>query len=102
MVVYSFYFYFNILESCIANYSYFNFFLLRSYYIKSINKALRKLDLWGMGHQWNNDWWKAFIRLLISEGMLRMKPLPKSFGSVLEYTPKGRDWYKKFRKMGSQ
>merc|ERR1711871_1269687 len=72
---------------------------LRGSKAKNINKALRKLDLWGMGHQWSNDWWKAFIRLLISEGMLRMKPLPKSFGSVLEYTPKGREWYKKLSKI---
>ena len=72
---------------------------LRGSKAKNINKYLRKLDLWGMGQRWSVDWWKAFIRLLITQEMLRLKALPKSFGSILEYTPKGRDWYKKLSKI---
>ena len=72
---------------------------LRGSKAKNINNYLRKLDLWGMGQRWSVDWWKAFIRLLISHQMLRLKALPKSFGSILEYTPKGRDWYKKLSKI---
>ena len=72
---------------------------LRGSKAKNISNFLRKLDLWGLGHRWSIDWWKAFIRLLISYNMLRLKALPKSFGSILEYTPKGRDWYKKLSKI---
>ena len=72
---------------------------LRGSKAKNISNYLRKLDLWGMGQRWSLDWWKAFIRLLITQNMLRLKSLPKSFGSILEYTPKGRDWYKKLSKI---
>jgi ATP-dependent DNA helicase RecQ len=72
---------------------------LRGSKAKNISNFLRKLDLWGLGHRWSTDWWKAFIRLLISYEMLRLKALPKSFGSILEYTSKGKDWYKKLSKI---
>ncbi len=71
---------------------------LRGSKAKRISGPLRKLDLWGKGDQWSEDWWKAFVRLLITEGYLKNKPIQGSFGSTLEYTIKGKEWYKKLSK----
>jgi RecQ family ATP-dependent DNA helicase len=72
---------------------------LRGSKAKRISGPLRKLDLWGKGYQWSEDWWKAFIRLLITHSYLRNKPIQGSFGSTLEYTVKGKEWYKKLSKI---
>jgi len=68
--------------------------ILRGSKSKKITESLRKLKSWGQGHKWSDDWWKAFIRLLTNYDYLKTKKIYNSFGYTIEYTEKGKNWYK--------
>ncbi|XP_071830122.1 bifunctional 3'-5' exonuclease/ATP-dependent helicase WRN-like isoform X2 [Apostichopus japonicus] len=46
----------------------------------------------GCGKYRSEKWWKAFARMVMSEGYLSEKPLQHGFGSVIELSGKGRKW----------
>jgi RecQ family ATP-dependent DNA helicase len=72
---------------------------LRGSKSKKIQEHLRQLNSWGEGKLWSELWWKGFIRIMITNNYLTNTTIQNSFGSVLGYTSKGRDWYKKLSKI---
>ncbi|VVU94970.1 RQC domain [seawater metagenome] len=66
---------------------------------KKLQQSLKDLELYGSGKKWSEAWWKAFIRVMVTQSYLTNKPIKDSYGSVLGYTSKARDWYKKLSKI---
>ncbi|ESN96687.1 hypothetical protein HELRODRAFT_189333 [Helobdella robusta] len=65
---------------------------LRGSHDQKVPERFKSSPLFGRGKERSLKWWKAFSRILLSEGYLKEQPIKGSFGSTVDLTQKSVTW----------
>ncbi|XP_014669243.1 PREDICTED: Werner syndrome ATP-dependent helicase-like isoform X2 [Priapulus caudatus] len=65
---------------------------LRGSMNQKMPRYLTSHENFGCGKYRAEKWWKAFGRVMLSEKYLKDQPIPRSFGSTVDLSAKGRNW----------
>ncbi|XP_077999699.1 bifunctional 3'-5' exonuclease/ATP-dependent helicase WRN-like [Glandiceps talaboti] len=70
-------------------------FFLRGSCNQRLNARYQNHKDFGIGKYRGEKWWKAFGRMVIMEGMLKEVPIQHGYGSTVELSAKGKQWFSK-------
>jgi len=73
--------------------------ILRGSDTKKLDSKFKNWSLFGKGNTKSDKWWKAMIRILINNDFLKEKTISGGFGSIINNTPIGIEWFKKCDKV---